>query len=583
MNIRKFIGPTSRDALRLVREAMGADAAVLSNRTLEDGRVEIVALPAAELAEISTRRAADAAHGAAQPPAPRQGAQHAPSGPSFASPAASVVVPSAASGASAPASRAAANPYAAGGMPDVFSSVFGASVDASADDDARPAVSPPVPPALPPAAPSEPAPWLVEHARRLTKQHEELIARPRATAALPAQNAPQAPRERASADEAPEWARDIVRNAARRLPADEPAAAKPALRLPEDTAAAVADAVKARIERIVNDTVMQELGSLRELMEEQFAGLMWNERQRRNPVHGALTKYLFAAGFSAQLVRMIVDNLPEGEGYDTLDAAADWAQSVLAANLPVLDSEDALMERGGVFALMGPTGVGKTTTTAKLAARCVMRFGASKVALLTTDSYRIGGHEQLRIFGKILGVPVHAVKDGGDLQLALAELRNKHMVLIDTIGMSQRDRTVSDQIAMLHGADTPVQRLLLLNATSHGDTLNEVVQAYRSAAGQPKAALPDLAGCILTKLDEASNLGGVLDTVIRYKLPVHYVSTGQKVPENLYVATKKFLLKSAFCAPREDSPFVPHDDDLPAMLSALSTRTGNELHEVRFG
>ncbi|MGV4632335.1 flagellar biosynthesis protein FlhF, partial [Burkholderia pseudomallei] len=167
MNIRKFIGPTSRDALRLVREAMGADAAVLSNRTLEDGRVEIVALPAAELAEISTRRAADAAHGAAQPHAPRQGAQHASSGPSFASPAASVVVPSAASGASAPASRAAANPYAAGGMPDVFSSVFGASVDASADDDARPAVSPPVPPALPPAAPSEPAPWLVEHAKRL--------------------------------------------------------------------------------------------------------------------------------------------------------------------------------------------------------------------------------------------------------------------------------------------------------------------------------------------------------------------------------------------------------------------------------
>ncbi|AOJ08474.1 flagellar biosynthesis protein FlhF [Burkholderia mayonis] len=572
MNIRKFIGPTSRDALRLVREAMGADAAVLSNRTLDDGRVEIVALPAAELAEISTRRAAaEAAHGSAQPQpqALRQPAQHPSSALSFASPAASVIVPSA----TASAPRAAANPYAAGGIPDVFSSVFGASVDAAADDDAPPAV------AQPAAAPSEPAPWLVEHAKRLTKQHEELVARPRAAAA-----APHAPRERAAADEPPEWARDIVRNSARRLPADDATTSRPAApRLPEDTATVVADAVKARIERIVNDTVMQELGSLRELMEEQFAGLMWNERQRRNPVHGALTKYLFAAGFSAQLVRMVVDNLPEGGGYDTLDAAADWAHTVLAANLPVLDSEDALMERGGVFALMGPTGVGKTTTTAKLAARCVMRFGASKVALLTTDSYRIGGHEQLRIFGKILGVPVHAVKDGGDLQLALAELRNKHMVLIDTIGMSQRDRTVSDQIAMLHGADTPVQRLLLLNATSHGDTLNEVVQAYRSAEGQPKAALPDLAGCILTKLDEASNLGGVLDTVIRYKLPVHYVSTGQKVPENLYVATKKFLLKSAFCAPREDSPFVPHDDDLPAMLSALSARAGNELHEVRFG
>jgi flagellar biosynthesis protein FlhF len=92
-----------------------------------------------------------------------------------------------------------------------------------------------------------------------------------------------------------------------------------------------------------------------------------------------------------------------------------------------------------------------------------------------------------------------------------------------------------------------------------------------------------LAGCILTKLDEATNLGGVLDTVIRYKLPVHYVSTGQKVPENLYVATKKFLIKSAFCIPRDGSPFVPLDDEIPALLSALSSRSSAEQHEVRFG
>lgn len=280
---------------------------------------------------------------------------------------------------------------------------------------------------------------------------------------------------------------------------------------------------------------------------------------------------------------MLVDNLPSGDGAQSFEQAAEWAQSVLAANLPVLESEDALMERGGVFALMGPTGVGKTTTTAKLAARCVMRFGASKVALLTTDSYRIGGHEQLRIFGKILGVPVHAVKDAGDLALALSELRNKHIVLIDTIGMSQRDRALSDQIAMLHGANAPVQRLLLLNATSHGDTLNEVVQAYRSAGEHPHGPTPDLAGCILTKLDEATHLGGVLDTVIRYKLPVHYVSTGQKVPENLYVASTRFLLKSAFCVPRDGSPFVPQDEDMPTLLSALTARSTAELHEVRFG
>ena len=343
------------------------------------------------------------------------------------------------------------------------------------------------------------------------------------------------------------------------------------------TPASVAEAIKARMEQVVNDTVMSELSSMRGMMEEHFAGLLWGDRQRRSPTR--------AVAHQAPVRRRLLRATRADDGRQpattkstTWKAGWTGCARVLESNLPMMEDEDALMERGGVFALMGPTGVGKTTTTAKLAARCVMRFGASKVALLTTDSYRIGGHEQLRIFGKILGVSVHAVKDGADLQLALAELRNKHIVLIDTIGMSQRDRLVSDQISMLCRAGQPVQRLLLLNATSHGDTLNEVVQAYQRAPDQQP-----LAGCILTKLDEATNLGGVLDTVIRYKLPVHYVSTGQKVPENLYVATKKFLIKSAFCIPRDSSPFVPHDDDIPALLSALSARSTAELHEVRFG
>ncbi|WP_414450565.1 flagellar biosynthesis protein FlhF [Burkholderia sp. 22PA0099] len=586
MNIRKFTGATSRDALRLVREALGGDAVVLSNRTLDDGSVEIVALADAELAALAPKSPAAApAQARALPPAARP----APAANAAAAPA---------------APRMPANPYASG---DVFSSMFGASADttepASAasrydlgDDDqhdAAPAAPAAVAPAYEPApavAPSTPAPWLVEHARRLTRQHD-------AISAPAARGEPVTAAElNAALDDSatPEWARDIVRNVAARVeppqrpaapaaavaPAISPAVAKLAERVVRGTqtpAASIADEVNSRIERIVNETVMNELSAMRGMMEEQFAGLVWGDRQRRSPLHGALTKRLFSAGFSAQLVRTLVDNLPADVSAGSFEGACEWAETVLAGNLPVLDSEDALMERGGVFALMGPTGVGKTTTTAKLAARCVMRFGASKVALLTTDSYRIGGHEQLRIFGRILGVPVHAVKDGGDLQLALSELRNKHIVLIDTIGMSQRDRTVSDQIAMLQGADSRVQRLLLMSATSHGDTLNEVVQAYRGA-GQT-----DLAGCILTKLDEATNLGSVLDTVIRYQLPVHYVSTGQKVPENLYVATRKFLLKSAFCVPRDGSPFVPHEDELPGMLSALAGRPGAGQHEVYFG
>ena len=645
MNIRKFVGATSRDALRLVREALGADAVVLSNHTMDDGSVEIVALADSDLAAIA-------------PKAPRTGAQQAGAmNVTAGQPALSA--PRALPGA-APMQ---ANPYASG-MPDVFSSVFGASPEAGAEnfgssvgsmgsDDANDAPATAMKPAAsaskaalpgtaraPLAAPVKPAaaspsqaaspeqpsaraaasrltediradllkaagvppvpavpgantqtprtmaesnPWLIDHARRIAAEQQEdgaYSARPAAmtpaAAAAKGLGSAVEPGKAAAprAADTPEWAREGAQAAARR------AAQKNAAPLPSGddarTPASVAEAIKVRMEQVVNDTVMNELSSMRGMMEEHFAGLLWGERQRRNPARAALTKHLFAAGFSAQLVQMMVDNLPDD--IESMDGGMAWVRSVLDSNLPVMEDEDALMERGGVFALMGPTGVGKTTTTAKLAARCVMRFGASKVALLTTDSYRIGGHEQLRIFGKILGVSVHAVKDGADLQLALSELRNKHIVLIDTIGMSQRDRLVSDQIAMLCRAGQPVQRLLLLNATSHGDTLNEVVQAYQRAPDQQP-----LAGCILTKLDEATNLGGVLDTVIRYKLPVHYVSTGQKVPENLYVATKKFLIKSAFCIPRDNSPFVPHEDDIPGLLSALSARSTAELHEVRFG
>ena len=673
MNIRKFVGATSRDALRLVREALGSDAVVLSNRTIEDGTVEIVALADSDLVAISPAQQAAAGFGTTFGagnsgngnfgPRLNGGAEHSAAN-TGSGPAGNATLSTGFGG--APASRPAAamppmyaNPYASD-MPDVFSSVFGASPEAGAsveraatpagetgsndsgtpagnagsaasstrtnDDarveirsEARPENRPdaradsrapgrpesrvdaraemPAPPSVMMPLPAiaetpgrqrtmvETNPWLIDHARRIAATDVAHTAKPALTPAAAMARGLGAPVDMlASIDDpaTPEWAREAAELAARRAAyraapahADAKANANPLAGLPAGAAAAVTDGIKARMEQIVNETVMNELASIRGMMEEQFTGLLWADRQRRSPTHAALTRHLFAAGFSAQLVKMMVENLP---AVDSMDAGMEWVHSVLGANLPVIENEDALMERGGVFALMGPTGVGKTTTTAKLAARCVMRFGASKVALLTTDSYRIGGHEQLRIFGKILGVSVHAVKDGADLQLALSELRNKHIVLIDTIGMSQRDRSVSDQIAMLCGTGQPVQRLLLLNATSHGDTLNEVVQAYQKSPDNQA-----LAGCILTKLDEATNLGSVLDTVIRYKLPVHYVSTGQKVPENLYVATKKFLIKSAFCIPRDGSPFVPQDDDIPALLSALSARSTADLHEVRFG
>jgi flagellar biosynthesis protein FlhF len=314
-------------------------------------------------------------------------------------------------------------------------------------------------------------------------------------------------------------------------------------------------------------SVISEIHSMRGMIEEQLAGLVWNDKQRRDPVRGHLLRTLLGAGFSASLAKAMLDHLPTGLNFASGMA---WVKAELARKLPVLESEDALMAQGGVYALMGPTGVGKTTTTAKLAARCVMRFGADKLALLTTDSYRIGAFEQLRIYGKILGVSVHAVKDAVDLRLALDDLQDKHMVLIDTVGKSQRDRSVSEQVAMLCGAGRPVKRLLLLNAASHGDTLNEVVHAYKDGASGNQ-----LAGCIFTKTDEATHPGALLDTVIRHRLPVHYVSSGQKVPENLMIAERSQLVESVFQSASRSALFVPGEADLGELPAALGN--DNEL------
>jgi flagellar biosynthesis protein FlhF len=313
-----------------------------------------------------------------------------------------------------------------------------------------------------------------------------------------------------------------------------------------------------------DSSVLREIHSMRGMIEEQLAGLTWNEAQKRDPLRGQLLRTLLGAGFSARLAKDLLTDLPTG-----LDHAGGLAyiKSAMASQMPVLEDEDALMNEGGVYALMGPTGVGKTTTTAKLAARCVMRFGAEKLALITTDSYRIGAYEQLRIYGQILGVAVHAVKDAGDLEAVLASLQDKHMVLIDTVGMSQRDRAVSDQIAMLCGASRPVKRLLLLNASSHGDTLNEVVKAYRH--GGQAASGTDLAGCILTKVDEATHPGVLVDIVIRHQLTIHYVSSGQKVPENLLLGNRKLLIDSVFEAKSQSSLFVPGEADLDEQPAAL--------------
>lgn len=295
-------------------------------------------------------------------------------------------------------------------------------------------------------------------------------------------------------------------------------------------------------------SILGEIKVMHSMLQQQIAALSRNGVQQRDLNASGFLCSMLNAGFSAQLARQLLDNMPAGKMQ-----GESWVNQVLKRNLRVAGEQDDIVVRGGVYALTGPTGVGKTTTTAKLAARAVVRYGADRVALLTTDSYRIGAYEQLKIYGKILGVDVHAVKGAEDLRLTISSLRNKHLVLIDTVGMGQRDERVGGQSEMFDAASVP--RLLLLNAASGGDTLEEVVRMYHSDM---------VIGCIPTKIDEAVNLGAVLDVVVRHRLVMHYMTNGQCVPEDMHPVNLDYLLHRALKPAERKTPFTLDETEFPA-------------------
>jgi len=296
-----------------------------------------------------------------------------------------------------------------------------------------------------------------------------------------------------------------------------------------------------------------DVAGLRALLETQLSQLAWTDTLRRNPLRAQLMRELMAAGYSPALARELTQSLDAGA---SPAAAFDAVSQSLVARLAGTSHFDDIVTRGGIYALVGPTGVGKTTTTAKLAARCAVRYGASKLALLTTDSYRVGAQDQLRIYAKILGVSVHTVSDRNDLRQALDSLRGKHLVLIDTVGMGQRDAKLGEQAMLL--AQPEVQRLLLLNAAAQAQMLEEVVHVYRR---QPEHGEPVRdAGCVITKLDEAVQIAPVIDIAIRHRLPLAYISSGQRVPEDLHAPNSAYLVHRSLRA-RSASAFTLEDDE----------------------
>ena len=508
MTVKRFFGESAREALRKVKAALGSEAIVISNKSVPGG-VEIMAMSADSLEALQGENKP-----AVAVPAPAPQARAVP-------PAPTLMAPHARNTGSLPPAAGAA----AWGDP---------APTADADETADYAVML----SAKARAPQQFQPWQAWQPPR-----QEAPAPPAAPVAEKPKLRPLPPRE--SAAHGVPGQEHVAASLAR-------AAAEPAL--PQGMLNG-----EAQVQQL-----MEEMRSIKSLLERQLAGFAWGDMTRHSPLRAQLLGEMIESGFSGQLARRLVEDLPEGM---EAPEARKWLAGAVNRRLRALTAENDLIDRGGVFALVGPTGVGKTTTTAKLAARCVVRYGADKLALLTTDGYRIGAHEQLRIYGRILGVPVHVVRDSEDLRRTLAELRGKHMVLIDTVGMSQRDRMVAEQAAMLMRAGD-VKRLLLLNATSRGDTLDDVIRSY---AGE------DIAGCILSKVDETAALAPALDAVVRHGLLLAYVANGQRVPEDLHLPNRNYLLHRAFKQPAAGSVHRLRDEEVGLVVPAQAAAQGAAL------
>lgn len=301
--------------------------------------------------------------------------------------------------------------------------------------------------------------------------------------------------------------------------------------------------------------LMNEIRDLRGSLSNQIESIRWFEGVRRNPVQARLLRLLLQSGFSAALSRMMADNLPAHLD-DT--RAMHWLREVIVRNLRVDEPGQSLFDGGGTFALMGPTGVGKTTTAAKIAAQFALKHGAQSVGLITADVYRIGAQDQLKTFGRMLGVPVHVAHDVSSLAGFLQLFVKRKLVLIDTAGVGQRDERVSELLSSLQG--TSVRKVLVLNAAMQTEGIEEVMRSYRAS---------ESAGVVLSKVDETVRLGGAVDCMIRHRLRLVGIANGQRVPEDWHRADARTLAERILAEwdPRRTSAFSYEEAEL-AMLAA---------------
>jgi flagellar biosynthesis protein FlhF len=451
-NVKRFSGRSSRDALKLVRQAFGDDAVVLSTRPSADGGIEVLAMPA-DGVKCLEQTAASAPVVRAAEPRPQPTA--------------------------APTTTN-----------DVQRDVEQLAMSTLSFQD-----------------------YVRERMLKRRQAQRDLAALPEPPAEVPTLADPVAPP--VAAVPAPP-----ARGSSRAIVA--PTLAE---------AAAVPAADSARREQ----AMMAELRAMKGLIEDRFGALAFMEKLQTSPRRATLTQRLLDAGFSPALIRKLAEGLPPKAASADDDMA--WASNVLEQNLFAAEQEAALEDVGGVYALIGATGVGKTTSTAKIAAAFATKHGSGNLGLITLDAYRVGAQEQLRTYGRILGVPVHTAHDRASLEDLLDLLSGKKMVLIDTAGVGQRDARTRELLDML--AHRAIMKLLVLNASAQGETIEDVLISYHAAACR---------GVVLSKIDEAVKLAPALDAIIRHKMRVVGVANGQRVPEDWHRLSAQALVQRALRA-----------------------------------
>ncbi|WP_295960523.1 flagellar biosynthesis protein FlhF [uncultured Xanthomonas sp.] len=483
MKIKRFVAPDMRTAFRMVRDEHGPDAVILSNRRTDEG-IEIVA--ASNYDEALVQRALDAVRpdeaprAAAASQAPAAAAPRAARGDAAASPAMAMMAAiSERRGGAAPAAPAKA-----------AAPVTGRAEFSIPEDVFRNApISVPMP--SPFAAAAAPA------AEAVPAWRDDVPAVALTPVASPAPAAPVA------TTDAP---------AAAGIPAAAALAAVPTFPAPQND------------EQLTQ--LRDELSLMRQMIEREMNRLT-DERLRGSPVRAQALELMDDYGFDSGITRDVVMQIPADL---ELHRGRGLMLGLLSKRLPIAALDP--LEEGGVIALIGPTGAGKTTTIAKLASRFLERHAARDVALVTTDTIRVGGREQLHSYGRQLGIAVHEADSDAALQQLLERLADYKLVLIDTAGMGQRDRALAAQLHWLR-ASRVVRSLLVLPANAHFSDLDEVVRRFAGADPQ---------GVILTKLDETGRFGSALSVVVDHRLPITWVTDGQRVPDDLHRANAASLV-----------------------------------------